>query len=572
MNKVKRISMWLLTVYVLIISVPTVAFAHADIVKSTPAEKEILNTAPSIVSVEFGEAIEPSNFTSLMVIDEKGNRVDLKNTSIDPKNAKLLTIGLKKNIPNGIYSIHWKVISEDGHPVQGVIPFGIKITGEEASKLQAKTTNYTPTADVVINRGLLYIGISLYIGVLFFHLVLYKTGSEQSLKAQSRSRTTIRFALASIIISVLLSLPIQAIITTSVTWLEAFRPSILQETLNLPNFGRLWIIQLIFTALLAITTYLSLKREKLSSLKVWTIPICILLGLMVVKSLNSHAASSQYKEIAIVINFLHLLAASLWVGGVAAIFFLLSAYHKEKRDHDQDWTLYWETIRRFTPWALGSGAILLLTGLLNSTFLVSTLHSLSHTGYGITLLVKVSLFIMIVLFGIFHLLKSLMRQRKQLKVTLGVEFSIGIVILIVAALLTNLQPPLLAATEPFSETKQLDNGYEITLSVSPNTVGVNTLDIHVKDQNGQPVTDVEQILVSVSGVGMTMAKPPINIHSVSPGEFEAIDKFFTMAGEWNIHVRGSTISSKNFDVNFITTVGNQQVHGDRENKRNKTPE
>lgn len=559
--------MWLLIVSLFIITVPTFAFAHADVVKSKPAEKEVLNTVPSVVSVEFGEAIELSNFTSLIVTDEQGNRVDLENTSIGPENPKLLTVGLRENIPNGIYSIQWKVMSEDGHPIQGIIPFGIQITEEEAVELQAKTTSYTPTADVVINRGLLYMGLSLYTGVLLFHLAIDKGRREQSLKAQSRSRTIIQFALASIIISVLLTLPIQAIITADATWPEVFRSSILRETLELPNFGRLWIIQLVFIALLAITTYLSLKREKLSSLKVWAIPICILLGLMVVKSLNSHAASSQYKEIAIVSNFLHLLAASLWVGGIAAIVFILSAYHKEKRDHDQGWVVYWEAIRRFTPWALVSGAILLFTGLFNSTLLVSTLHSLSHTDYGITVLVKVSLFIIMSLFGIFHLVKSLLRQRKQLKVTVGVEFSIGIVILIVAALLTNLQPPLLAEAEPLRATKQLDSGYEVTLSISPNAVGVNTLDIHVKDQNGKPATDVEQIIVTVSGVGMNMEKPPFSVPAVSPGDFEAVGRYFTMAGEWNIHVRGVTTSSKSFNIEFLTTVGNRQVQDDRENRK-----
>lgn len=88
--------MWLLIVYLLIITVPTFAFAHADVVKSTPAEKEILNTVPAVVSVEFGEAIEPSSFTSLMITDEQGNRVDLENTSIDLENPKLPTVGLPR--------------------------------------------------------------------------------------------------------------------------------------------------------------------------------------------------------------------------------------------------------------------------------------------------------------------------------------------------------------------------------------------------------------------------------------------------------------------------------------------
>ncbi|GAA3324954.1 hypothetical protein GCM10020331_054880 [Ectobacillus funiculus] len=159
-------------------------------------------------------------------------------------------------------------------------------------------------------------------------------------------------------------------------------------------------------------------------------------------------------------------------------------------------------------------------------------------------------------------------EKKQLKVTVGIEFSIGIVILIVAALLTNLQPPLLAGAEPFTETKQLDNGYEVTLSVSPNAVGVNTLDIHVKDQNGQPAADVEQIIVTVSGVGMNMEKNHHLMYQLYPrGIFQAVGRYFTMAGEWNIHVSGFTTPSKSFNIDFLTTVGNRQVHGNSGNRK-----
>jgi copper transport protein len=69
MTGMKKIGLWMLIVYLLIILVPTFASAHAYIVKSTPMENENLAESPSVISIEFDEAIQPSSFDSLIVID-----------------------------------------------------------------------------------------------------------------------------------------------------------------------------------------------------------------------------------------------------------------------------------------------------------------------------------------------------------------------------------------------------------------------------------------------------------------------------------------------------------------------
>ena len=55
--------------------------------------------------------------------DTSGKRVDLKDAHID-KN-KTIRSRIKRKPQNGLYSIQWKAISADGHPIQGVIPFRI---------------------------------------------------------------------------------------------------------------------------------------------------------------------------------------------------------------------------------------------------------------------------------------------------------------------------------------------------------------------------------------------------------------------------------------------------------------
>ncbi|WP_368941803.1 copper resistance protein CopC, partial [Bacillus cereus] len=121
----RRLGTWLLLVCVLIILIPQSASAHAYVVKSNPTENETLKKAPSVVKIEFDEDIQISSFNTLYVRDTSGKRVDLKDAHIDKKNKKLLEAGLKENLKNGLYSIQWKAISADGHPIQGVIPFRI---------------------------------------------------------------------------------------------------------------------------------------------------------------------------------------------------------------------------------------------------------------------------------------------------------------------------------------------------------------------------------------------------------------------------------------------------------------
>ncbi len=56
-------------------------------------------------------------------------------------------------------------------------------------------------------------------------------------------------------------------------------------------------------SLLIIVTYFAMRREKLSSFKVWSIPIVLFIGILVMKAFNSHAYGLKFKDIAVVMDF-----------------------------------------------------------------------------------------------------------------------------------------------------------------------------------------------------------------------------------------------------------------------------
>lgn len=543
----RRLGTWLLLACVVIILIPKSASAHAYVVKSNPTENETLKKAPSVVKIELDEDIQVSSFNTLYVRDTSGKRVDLKDAHIDKKNKKLLEAGLKDNLKNGLYSIQWKVISADGHPIQGVIPFRVGLAGveTETDDIQVEEMGYIPQIDMIMERGILYTSFSLFIGVLFFNLIMYK-GNATSV--QLRSKNIIWISLFGILISLLFNLPLQAKINADVSWLEAFNPLLLKETLQLSVFGYVWITQMVLISTLIIVTYFAVKHEKFSSFKVWSIPILLFIGLLVMKAFNSHAYGLKFKDIAVVMDFLHLLAASLWVGGLSSIILLL-------RKEDNKWHMYWDMIKRFSPWATGAVIVILITGLFNSTFFIPTIHSLFDTKYGLALLAKILLFIFMGILGIVHYVKGRIRAQQGLGATVKVEFVIGIIIFVIVAFMTNVQTPPMPPTGPFTESKQLDNGYELTLNVSPNKVGQNKFHIKLKDEKGQPVTDMEQMILTTQSLDMNMGKGSFKVSVVSPGEYEAEGMYINMTGNWNIHVHGLTKSLDSFDTDFKFIVG-----------------
>lgn len=545
MKNIRQVLVVLLLLYVSIGVVPTFTFAHANIIASSPSENETLVKAPSVVTVEFDEEIEPK-FDSFFVVDSKGTRVDTNEASFDKNNSKRIQTKLKDQLPNGAYTIQWKAVSADGHPVEGTIPFQIG-AGTGIHSMQS-TTGYVPQADMIINRGLLYTGFSLFLGVILFHLVFYKGESSNILKA--KSKTMILLSLLLIACSLLWNLPLQAKLYGNVPWSQAFQPSLWREVLGIPPFGYVWISQIILLVLLVIASWLALTYGAWSSLKAWLLPVLLLIGLFVTKALMGHAASSTYRDIAVVIDVLHLCAASIWVGSVAAIVFLLSKQQEGKRD----WSLYWDTIERFSPWAMTATITILFTGIFSITLYIPDLRSIFQTSYGLILLAKIILFVGMGMLGIVHIVKRKLRKEKELGVSVQVEFGIGIAVLIAAAILTNVATPPLPVPVPFNETKQVSI-YEVAMHISPNAVGPNTFEIDITDQHGQPVTNIEGLTITMYSLDMEMGRNIFTLPMVSPGKYQVEGKPFNMEGNWKVAVQGTTFSHDTFEVEFRPSVG-----------------
>ena len=118
-NKINRTRL----IYLLLLA-PSLASAHAYLVKSVPAGRATLFSSPAKIQLWFNERLEP-RYSSVSVHDPDGKRVDTGNAQVPVEDPKQLSIGVKP-LTAGKYTIKFRVLSVDGHVVEQSFPFTIR--------------------------------------------------------------------------------------------------------------------------------------------------------------------------------------------------------------------------------------------------------------------------------------------------------------------------------------------------------------------------------------------------------------------------------------------------------------
>ena len=152
------------------------ALAHARLLETDPSSGERLSQPPEQVRLRFNEPIE-AEFTPVKVLDSQGNRVDLDDARVDPDDRRLLIADLEE-LPWGSYTVEWRVISADTHPVNGTYGFTVTDTDESQGAAEdvggsaeqtsggAEPKAVTQNADGVSGHIVHIVGLGL--GILIF--------------------------------------------------------------------------------------------------------------------------------------------------------------------------------------------------------------------------------------------------------------------------------------------------------------------------------------------------------------------------------------------------------------------
>jgi len=171
--------------------------------------------------------------------------------------------------------------------------------------------------------------------------------------------------------------------------------SILHAVLFNSHYGQAWLARVF--ALVMLWVGWLLGRRKLDSRAV---PVFMLVGAVLIaltRSASGHGADAGDLSLPELMDWFHLLAASLWSGGMVA--FTVVIFPTWFRYGEQHVKLIADMARRFSGLAGIALAAVLLTGLYNSWIEVRTLSALWTTSYGNILSIKLLLVLVLVILG-----------------------------------------------------------------------------------------------------------------------------------------------------------------------------
>jgi copper resistance protein C len=125
----------------LILSSP-ISFAHGQIVTTYPLMDSVSSPTPSQVWIEFDgelQLIEGEVVNTLKVTDSTGLVVSSEEAVIE--GAKISTQVSDQSV-GGVFTVQYRIVSEDGHPVEGSYTFEAS-PGFEATEMIEPTTTAT---------------------------------------------------------------------------------------------------------------------------------------------------------------------------------------------------------------------------------------------------------------------------------------------------------------------------------------------------------------------------------------------------------------------------------------------
>jgi copper resistance protein D len=166
-------------------------------------------------------------------------------------------------------------------------------------------------------------------------------------------------------------------------------------------------------------------------------------GAIVAEAWLTHGGSMEGRIGTLLLSnsILHILAASCWLGTLPALFVAI------RRLPDSDSAAL---AKNYSLLGIASVVALLVTGVVEYLVLIDRLGALVSTPYGATALVKIICFtLLVMLAGVNRnwLTPRLPAARGHLLRSIGVEVAIGLVVLIAAGLILQLEPPAMAGMQ-----------------------------------------------------------------------------------------------------------------------------
>ncbi|MFD3555353.1 copper resistance CopC/CopD family protein [Streptomyces goshikiensis] len=361
------------------------ASAHAALSGSDPADGAVLKTDPQYVTLTFTESVSFSD-DSLRVLSPQNERVNPRPAQHVDGKDNTARVELSGKLPQGTYTVAWRVVSADGHPISGAFVFSIGKPSETAAVVATGSPDDTAVGRMYgVFRYVAYSGLALLVGAATFVLVCWPAAG--ATRPVRRLLAVGWVALtASTVVLLLLRGPYEA--AGQVT--SVFDPAQLGQTVTGRPGGAL-IARLVLLAATAVSLRWLARQHDSAGLggRVRLAGALLAAALTATWVAAEHASAGIQVALAMPVAALHLLAMGVWLGGLVTLLLLLRRRGSDGRDIPAS------AIGRFSTLAFGAVAVLVGTGVYQSWRQVGSWEALSTTSYGKTLIVKIAVVVLV---------------------------------------------------------------------------------------------------------------------------------------------------------------------------------
>jgi copper transport protein len=351
--------------FLLLPTIPQV-HAHAFVIGSDPFPSQSLPTAPSKVVVHLSEPVD-IRYSSVKVLGPGGNEIDKKNDHISSDHMTL-SVSLPPAIKDGVYTVSTRMLSEtDGHVTENAFVFGVGHvtvpTGvSNAGSSSQSSQLYLPDA---IARFPTLVGQVIIVGGAFATLWLWKPVTRIDWLSDTlsvmRRKIDRRIAILMLIgCGILLASDFGMIYAEA----KSIDISILEAIGT--KFGSVWIFRVMTSGVLAGLSVALFRNQRKNRINIQKSIICGLLGVgliaLLTTSLIGHGAALNPASIPILIDFVHNVAASMWIGGIVYLAFVVVPIIKHNSDDYIKASLLSLLIPRFSTIPVVILGIIVVTG------------------------------------------------------------------------------------------------------------------------------------------------------------------------------------------------------------------
>lgn len=566
---------WLLALPVLlgflVIGAAGPASAHASLASTNPAAGSTVPAAPASVTLRFTEGVD-TGLGSVKVLDPAGKRVDTGNPDHGPGGPTTVRVMLQAGLGPGTYTVAWRVVSEDSHPIGGAFTFNIVRASASAANLGS------PGADPAVKwvdgiaRGVAFGSFALLAGSVLFLVVL-----RPAAVGRFRVWTLLFASWAGLLVSTIAALMLYGPRASALPFSSAFDLDVLRATLEAKLGRALSVRVLVLGAAGALLGYLvavlptATRRTRTVLAAVWG-ALCA--GMAATWSLSDHASVGIQAPLAATMDVLHLLAMGTWLGGLAVLLVLLFGPEKDADGEELPGALDVGVVAWFSKAAMVCVSVLVVTGVYASWRQVGSFDALFSTTFGLLLILKANFVALMVAAAWVarRWLQARMRasagvragdpmaHKRTLQRAVGAEALLAVAVLAVTTVLVNTEPgrsayereeaarPRVAsAASPFDAGGTAGKGI-VEVALDPARTGINTLDVFVRDPLRNPI-DPPEVTASIALPSKQIEGIEVVLQHVAPGQWRAQDVSLPMAGTWEL-----SVAVRTSDIDRATVV------------------